>query len=223
MDVLFVPHNAYHTRNLASALPHIDAVFLFVDVEARHGEGTSQAFRELGLPSIPYHKKLIPEQRPRLIVVMNDWGGWPADLVRKGRSLGIPTAAVVEGVQDFTDSHIEQIGAVIGGVRNPYQHVEFPLLIGEYDRKFITNPNARVVGCARFDDLFAETPRFPDPPIVCINSNFTYGLYTDVQESWLRSAIHACGETGAGHVVTKHHADCAGRSPDGDPGRDPQP
>jgi hypothetical protein len=205
MDILFAPHNAYHTRTFAAAAAFLKSSFIFVDVEKRHREGSAKMISELQLPSVEYSPGIIRKLRPRLIVVMNDWGGWPADLIRLGRKMGIPTAGHVEGVQDFIDSHISHTGR--GRMRLPYQHNEFPLLIGDYDRKFIKNKNAIVVGCPRFDTLLETPTSFPEVPKVCINSNFTYKLYTDIQRDWLRDAISASEQSGYDYHITKHHSD----------------
>jgi hypothetical protein len=85
--------------------------------------------------------------------------------------------------------------------------VEYPFLIGEYDRKFLTTPKARVVGMPRIEPLLQEKPGFPKKPLIIINSNFTYGLYTQIQKMWLDQIVDACAACGYDYLISKHHSD----------------
>ena len=42
---------------------------------------------------------------------------------------------------------------------------------------------------------------------VLINSNFTYGIYTQIQSEWIESAVRACQRAGVDYVISQHHAD----------------
>lgn len=207
--VLFMPHNAYHTFNMSHAVPFLrkagmECVFVNVD-EAYRGEGARKEMERLRLSYLDYGADILDRLRPDLVVVMNDWGGVVHQTVLEANHRLIPTVAIVEGVQDFEDTHVAHIG--VGRIRKPYRHAKYALLIGEYDRKFLTGPNTRLMGIPRLEPLLKEAPLFPDKPLVAINCNFTYGIYTQQREDWLDSCIQACRQAGLDYVITQHPAD----------------
>jgi len=205
--ILFLPHNAYHTYNMSFALPHlnanIDPVFVYLDYY--HNEGAKQEMESLNLKYIPFTHDILEKEEPDALVVMNDWEKNINALIKKAKHFGIPTVGIVEGVQDFFDTHYFHLR--IERIRHPYMWVEHPFLMGEYDRKFIINKNAFVTGHMRFDSRWNEVPKFPSKPLVLINSNFTYGRYTAQQDMWLQQAFTACEELGVDYAVSVHHAD----------------
>ncbi len=209
MKILFLPHNAYHTVNLSLVAPYVQraqAESLFVNVDqAYRGEGAEAEMRKHGLTYMDYQDDILLSQRPDLVVVMNDWGGVIHQRVLEAKKLGIPTVAVVEGVQDFQDTHVAHIG--VGRIRRPYQTADHVLLTGDYDKKFFTHERVRVVGVPRIEPLWHEAVRFPEKPLAIINSNFTYGLYTQIQKEWIDDAVAACDQLGIEYVISQHHAD----------------
>ncbi len=207
--LLFVPHNAYHTLNMSYALPYLrraDVEALFVNIEgAYRNEGAQREIERLGLPYVDYSEDVLDKWRPDLVVVMNDWGGVVNRVVMDANSVGIPSVAIVEGVQDFEDTHVAHIG--VGRIRRPYRTARYVLAVGDYDRKFLGSDRTFVVGLPRIEPLLAETPVFPDRQLVAINCNFTYGLYTDQRQGWIEGAVQACRRAGIDYVITQHHAD----------------
>ena len=215
--VLFMPHNAYHTREMASVAHELEQRnirCLFVDItNAYPDEGSGRVMRELGLDHVPYTEDILHRLKPSVLFVMNDWSPVVHDRVVECRSLGVRTIALVEGVQDFEDTHIEHLG--IGQPRHAYRHVDVTLLVGEHDRKFFVTPregeSARpeviLTGSTRIERL-AREPR-PQNRLgrVLINSNFTYGIYTQIQSEWIESAVRACQRAGVEYVISQHHAD----------------
>ena len=211
IDVLFIPHNKYHVWEMSLICPHLEKLglrYLFVNIEKEFGdEGAKSKMDALGLKYISFHQKILAQFNPKILFVMNDWGPIGHEMVLKAKSLGIKTMGLVEGVQDYLDTHIEHLG--VGTIRNPYKTVEIPLLIGDYDRKFFPEQKVFVVGSTRIEDLMhqekkANTPKFP---LVTINSNFTYGLYTSIQKTWLDGVVQACQDLNVNYIISQHHAD----------------
>jgi hypothetical protein len=217
IGVLFMPHNAYHTREMASIAHELEQRnirCLFVDItNAYPDEGSGRVMRKLGLDHVPYTEDILRRLKPTVLFVMNDWSPVVHDRVVECRSLGVRTIALVEGVQDFEDTHIEHLG--IGQPRHAYRHVDVTLLVGEHDRKFFAtqregesaSPEVRLTGSTRIERL-AREPR-PQNRLrrVLINSNFTYGIYTQIQSEWIESAVRACQRAGVDYVISQHHAD----------------
>ena len=208
-DVLFMPHNAYHTYEMSSVARELEARgyrFLFVDVtEAYRDEGSRDKMQELDLPHVRYTDDVLHRHTPGVLFVMNDWGAVVHKRVVEAKKLGIRTVALVEGVQDYEDTHVEHLG--IGRMRNAYRHSDLALLVGEYDRKFFGEHETRLTGSTRIENLFREPRPTDRRPYVVINSNFTYGIYTQIQPEWIRDAVEACRLAGVDYVISQHHAD----------------
>jgi predicted glycosyltransferase involved in capsule biosynthesis len=205
--IVFISHKAYHTRNMAEVAKHISKYnYVFLHLGKYHfKEGAKEEMDRLDLDYIEYMPSLFSKTKPLAIVTMCDWDKTVRSLVRRMKREGIPTIALIEGVQDYEDSHIGHIAK--GCKRNPYRTVEYPLLIGEYDRKFIKTNKAKVVGCPRLDKLFEEKPTYPDKPVVLINSNFTYELYTDYENEWIDGIVEVCKELGVDYQISVHPQD----------------
>jgi hypothetical protein len=210
VKILFMPHNAYHTRNMALSVPSLKnagADCLFVNIEGSyHSEGAEQQMKDLGLDYVEYDRLVIHREKPDVLAVMNDWGGVVKAEILRANCWGIPTAAIVEGVQDFENTHLATTGK---GPRRgrPYARARYFLLTGEYDRKFVTTDRATVVGIPRIEHLCREEPVFPKTPLAAINCNFTYGIYTDIEKEWLDGCVAACDRAGFDYRITQHHAD----------------
>jgi len=208
-DVLFVPHNAYHVSEMArvaEALARRGRRVLFCDItDAYLDEGSRARMAELGVARSVYTPDVLRRVRPRSVFVMNDWSGVAHEMVVEARGLGIRTLALVEGVQDYEDTHVEHIG--VGTKRNPYHHAETALLVGDFDRRFFEGRRAEVTGSTRIEALALEPRPTRRVRRAVINSNFTYGIYTEQQPSWLASAAEGCRGAGVEFVVSRHHAD----------------
>jgi hypothetical protein len=139
-------------------------------------------------------------ERASALVVMNDWGP-TRTLVDESRSSGRPTFGVVEGVQDFDDVDT-------GRTREPYRHVDHVLCLGSYDRRRLAECDVTVVGSTRLRSLWEAAPASPPPDgHVTVNSNFTYGVFTDIRRRWLRDAMGSCRTTGIAHSLSRHVAE----------------
>jgi hypothetical protein len=210
MLVAFMPHNQYHAYNMSLAVPYLaregaDSIFVSIDKVYSHHEDAESMMNKLNIPYVEFSRNFLNELKPDALVVMNDWSMVTREYVRKAKWRRIVTVALIEGVQDFEDTHVAHIG--IGRIRRPYKTVEYPFLIGEYDRKFLKSRKARVVGMPRIEPLLKEKPVFPRNPLIVVNSNFTYGLYTQIQKVWLDQIVEACTACGYDYVISKHHSD----------------
>lgn len=211
-DVLFLPHSDYHAREMAAAVPHLRALGLrsrFLNrTDGHRGDGIEPTLRALGAETVDFRDFddcCLWQHTPALVLVMNDWGATVRAQVLRAQQLGIPTCGLVEGAQDYEDRIYAQLGSELR--RHPYQTVDYPLLIGEFDRRFISNPRAAVVGSPRLEALLGEPVAFPDEPLVVINCNFTYGVFTHVRRLWLRQVIAACRRLGVAYAISQHPAD----------------
>ncbi|MBN2225329.1 MAG: glycosyltransferase [Deltaproteobacteria bacterium] len=210
MLVAFMPHNKYHAFNMSFVVPYltkegVDSIFISIDKAYSRHEDAESMMNQLKLPYTQFDPNFLMGMKPDALVVMNDWSEVTSQSVRNAKRKGVVTVALIEGVQDFEDTHVAHIG--VGRIRRPYMTVEYPFLIGQYDRKFLTTRKARVVGMPRIEPLLKEKPAFPKNPLIVVNSNFTYGLYTQIQKMWLDQIVGACAACGYDYVISKHHSD----------------
>lgn len=134
-------------------------------------------------------------------VAMNDWGEPSRDLYHLARVRGVPSVAKVEGVQDFTDVDT-------GRIRLPYLAADHVLVQGQNDIDALDRKNLHLVGNANMEAAWLAGPADPTRNgEVVINSNFTYGVLTDVRDEFLSSAIDAILALGLTPVISQHPAD----------------
>lgn len=208
-DVVFMPHNGYHTLEMASVARELERRGLrtrFVDVTDHYrDEGVRAKAAELGLSLEPYTDDVLVRLAPRVLFVMNDWGGVVGQKVVEARQLPVTSIALIEGVQDFEDTHVDHIG--VGRIRRPYRHADLALLVGEADAAALAGAATALTGSTRIEALTREPRPTSRRRLVVINSNFTYGLYTAQQQDWIEQAVGACRLADVHYVVSKHHAD----------------
>lgn len=205
IQVAFAPHKDYHAWTMSKAaviLQERGISVVFIDSTTVHrDEGARRRLQSVDVPIISYNNYRFGDFRPRVLMVMNDWETQVHALIDEAHHNGVTTVGLIEGVQDFTD-------ADTGRQRRPYQHVRQAFLSGEFDRQFFdASTPTRVIGVPRIDELRQESCRFPDEPLVIVNSNFSYGVLTDQREGWLRSIAEACDQVGVQMVVSRHPAD----------------
>jgi hypothetical protein len=159
-------------------------------------------FQELVSAAPTAGATISPERlagRARALVVMNDWGT-PRELVERSQGLGFPTFGWVEGVQDFDD-------ADTGRSRRPYRRVDHVLCLGEFDASQLIEQRTSVVGSQRLQSLWLAPPTTPTERFVTINSNFTYGVLSDVRRPWVAEAVAGCRSASCDWALSRHRAE----------------
>lgn len=207
-NILFIPHNAYHTYNMhliMQELRILGADCQMLNIDSIHHEGVTEEAKKLNIKTIPYSALFLFKYKPTAIVTMNDWGAVTKKNILLANLLGIPTFGIVEGVQDFQDTHLKTHSEF--KPRFPYVRSKFPLLAGEYDKKFIKNKDAHIIGIARIEELINKKTSYPKTPKVIINANFSYGKYSRHAKEWIQDAVNACTELGVDYTISQHIAD----------------
>jgi hypothetical protein len=134
-------------------------------------------------------------------VAMNDWGEPSRAIYHLARVRGVPSFAKVEGVQDFMDVDT-------GRIRLPYLAADHVLVQGSNDVEALDRKNLHVVGNANMETAWNEGPASVDRNgEVVINSNFTYGVLTEVRDDFLAQAIEAIIALDLEPVISQHPAD----------------
>lgn len=200
--VVLCPMARYHTEELvplADSLAEIGITASFLI----HARDAADLVDELGdgrYPLYGWPTELTSLPPFDAVVVMNDWG-YTKDLVELAAARSTPSFAKVEGVQDFNDDDT-------GRWRFAYQRAEYVLCQGQNDVDAVFPAATHVVGSTRLERIALAPERsFGPTRLVVTNSNFTYGVLTDVRTTWLASVAEASERARADVLVSQHHAD----------------
>lgn len=209
VDVLFAPHNRYHAVEMVGisrALEKLGATSAFLDVESAYQvEGARSQLHLDGVPTVQIRPNLVDALGCRTLFLMNDWGGPQQQVMDAIRRSGGQVIALVEGVQDFNDDYYKQTG--IGRIRAPYQQADWVFAVGNDDLRYLGRPQTVTTGSPRFERLF-RMERNPElPGRVLVNVNFTYGVYEDQREAFVRDTTVAVADAGLEAIFSQHHAD----------------
>ncbi len=201
LGVLLVPMARYHAIEMLSlqkALNEqgVESTFLVV-------ESFATQFADLIAGSRRYEYSGDPTEIPAFsgVYMMNDWG-MTRELILEARQRGVPTFARVEGVQDFRDVDT-------GRIRLPYQTADLILAQGQNDLRAINHRQTKVVGNGRLERLVAAPERTAASASgrAVINSNFTFGVFTELRDQFVEVAIRSCLDAGLQPVISQHPAD----------------
>lgn len=203
LGVLFMPLAEYHGKELGVIANELVALgqpccFLvqeeLVEVVDAHLGDHPRVLAARG-----YDKYALGEFSA--FVAMNDWGEPSRDIYHLARVRGVPSVAKVEGVQDFTDVDT-------GRIRLPYLAADHVLVQGQNDIDALDRKNLHLVGNANMEAAWLAGPADPTRNgEVVINSNFTYGVLTEVRDEFVSGAIDAILGLGLTPVVSQHPAD----------------
>jgi hypothetical protein len=203
LGVLFMPLAEYHGKELGAIANELSAL----------GRKCSFLVQEQLVESVDRHLG----DHPRVLasagydkhdlglfdvfVAMNDWGEPSREIYHLARTRGVPSVAKVEGVQDFTDVDT-------GRIRLPYLAADHVLVQGPNDIDALDRKNLHLVGNANMEAAWAAGPAANERNgEIVVNSNFTYGVLTDVRDDFLRAAIDAITQLGFTAVISQHPAD----------------
>lgn len=215
IDLLFLPHKDYHTWTIGLAAPALRAAgmrFAVIDISAQWREGGVAAkAAEMALPLIRYGEVALGAFAPRLVVAFNDWDFVTRPILVAAEQAGIPTAAIVEGIQDYGD-------ADTGRTRHAYRTARTVLLPGDFDRRYFPaggGQSLAVAGIPRIQLLRgqaadrppAERARRAGSRRVLINSNFSHNVLTERRDAWLTQAVAAVRRAGLDPVISRHPED----------------
>ena len=115
--------------------------------------------------------------------------------------LGLPSAAIVEGINDFLRVDFQTYRYL------PYRRCSHVYLAGEADSDYFADRPTAIVGMPIVESLAQKEPAFPDPPLVAINVNFTYGCLEEARDLFVESAVRGCQLAGVSYSMTQHPAD----------------
>lgn len=208
--VAFLPHKPYHLDILKGCLSLsnknwkaiiIDSSAYYLDPSV---EQTPNFINEHELAKnfdIFSLETLLQENNlPSALVVFNDWERTARIIVEAYNELKLPTVAIAEGVQDYNDE-------LSNNPRFPYKSVKHVLLPCEYDKKYFSDPkqSVGVIGNPRISQLILDTiTKNTGSKKIIINYNFSYGVFSDIKEEWLKNAVEAVLTSGFEPLISIH-------------------
>jgi len=204
-DVLFLAYNKSNVIDCSLVIRKLSNMGLksaIIDISNDYYKNVKEGFLEnTDIEKIKY--EILEFVDFSALVTSIDWedklGG---TLIKRCQEKGIPTIGLVDGIEDFEDADYDY-------ERNAYQTVEYVLVTGENDLKFLQNKIDKcfIVGLPKMYHLYKEDLHVPKKDLVVINVNFTYGTFVEVRDMWLGEVIEACKLLNLDYIITQHHAD----------------
>jgi len=208
--VSFLPHKDYHVWTISLLRESFERQginFIVVDLSCHYrDERVRLKAEELGIPLVGYSNWLLSNQTSDLIISFNDWDPIVRSILKCAQASNIPTATIVEGIQDYEDKDTKQN-------RYAYRSSDKVFLPGEFDKKYFKNTKQQleVLGIPRIKELYKQfsSSTYPnrDNKKVLINSNFSYGVLEEFRDKWLKDVVEVCLSLNLTPVISRHPAD----------------
>ncbi|MNP01042.1 hypothetical protein D3C76_928440 [compost metagenome] len=128
------------------------------------------------------------------VVLCNDWSSEAKSIIKILRSRGIPTVCLQESVVGFKDKF------------KRLEHSDYVLTQDVSSGNLISSPKIIPVGNPRYEE-YETTKVAAHGRQVLINCNFTYGIFEDVRQSWLRDCVSTVLKAGYIPKISKHPRD----------------
>ena len=208
-DIYFVPHNAYHTREMHCIAEEcikrgLSVHFFEPSKYYNKHEGAPAELKRLAIKHSSASPFAFGRMKGKFVFLMNDWSNIANDAIAAAKANNLKCISLVEGTQDYEDTHVKHIG--VGKLRYPYQHSDLVLVPGEYATKYFTKIPHYVTGIPRIEKLRESASPIKIRKRVLINANFSYGLYTKIQKAWVQDCIDCCKELGLDPIISRHIA-----------------
>ncbi|MGB4065219.1 MAG: hypothetical protein WBK19_15445 [Azonexus sp.] len=204
-DVLLLPFNKSNITDLAIVsreLSKIGITSALVDAGSEFDDNLKKGIA--CNPDVTFiGKDQVASTVRRALVASIDWdSAFGRPLLQAERAAGGLTIGIIDGIEDFEDADYDY-------ERNAYNTVEYVLLMGSDDQKYLDHKREQtsIIGLPKMFDFYHETKYRPPRPKVMLNVNFTYGTFEEVRAAWVDDAIAACREANLDFIISQHHAD----------------
>jgi|GEM_PF-1282492 len=137
----------------------------------------------------------------KLVITFNDFNEDFRDALEFRHHLGLPSACMIEGINDFLRVDFETYRYL------PYRRCDHVFLAGFYDQSFFEDRLATVIGMPILEQLSTKEPEFPDKPLAALNVNFTYGAIESQRDRFVKIAKAAFESADWDWTITQHPED----------------
>ncbi len=189
---LFVPSNETHVKLLLPLAENLEE-YAFMIISERY-ENAEKYLRTKDIEYLSYPKDKISDVDPNIIIFGNDWGKEEQEIILEAKRLGIPTICVQEGPLDFYEKDNVRM-----------KIADYVFLQGEYTLKHLKRENCIVTGNPKYDEIM-EKP-LPDKNRIMVNSNFTYGVFENERDDWIKQVCETIKESGRDYFISQHPRD----------------
>jgi hypothetical protein len=159
---------------------------------------TNERARETYNKLFPEHLDLICTEHSAFkhgldyLVCANDWGAEIKLLILWARKKAVTTIAIQESVVDLS----------ICSDRYLYADIVFSQ--GEVSKTLLRRNNVIVTGNPRYEKISFQHPKETH---ALINCNFTYGVFENSRDQWIRDVTNALNIAGVAFKISKHPRD----------------
>jgi len=189
--ILIFPSNNTHVNALSEFIKTYDNQKIFLN--PYRNEGAKRLLENENLPFENLRVVKNIDQPFSGILVGNDWGRVERTLINKFRIKSKPSYCLQESVVDF------------GGPVHRMEFCDFPFIQGLSTIKHLDRELYFLTGNPRYDK-YQPTPIINEN-LVLINVNFTYGIYENIREDWVKSVVNACESEEFDYMITQHPRD----------------
>jgi hypothetical protein len=193
---LLVPSNDTHVSWMRPVAEKLSGEYAFMVIPQRK-EGAEERLSKQDRNDGEYYKYqpgLLQKINPTIILLGNDWSIEEQQILVEARILGIPSVVVQEGILEITDPTMNRL-----------RNADYAFLQGEKTLKHMPPGQYFVTGNPRYDSM--KILPLPEQAVALVNCNFTYHIYEDIRDWWLKQAVGACAESGVGCLISQHPRD----------------
>jgi len=182
---------------LADSLLHVyfslppDKVKVVIPQKA--AEGTEEFLKSRKIEFKTYSCKLLKEEKPEIMVFLNDWTKEAQRIISHCRRLKIASVCIQESVIDFGD-HFKRM-----------QHTDYAFVQGSQTADDLQRKEVFITGNPRYENLKKSSGK-PDRKVI-INCNFTYNIYEDFRYKWLDMITETLHSLGQDYMIIQHPRD----------------
>lgn len=182
---------------LADSLLHIYSLLpsdqIKIVTPRKASEGTEDFLNSRNIPFKRYSFTLLKEEKPDVVVFLNDWTKEVQRIIAHCRKLKIATVCIQESVIDFGD-HFKRM-----------QHADYAFVQGSQTAFDLQKNIVYITGNPRYENLkkLTEGQRRK----VIINCNFTYNIYENLRYTWLDMIAETLEDLGMDYLIIQHPRD----------------
>jgi hypothetical protein len=156
-------------------------------------EGTEDFLKSRKIAFTRYSFKFLKEEKPDVVVFLNDWTKEVQRITAHCRRLKIATVCLQESVIDFGD-HFKRM-----------QHSDFAFVQGSQTAYDLNKKTVYITGNPRYENL--KKPSGQLNKKVIINCNFTYNIYEDLRYTWLDMISETLENLRLDYLIIQHPRD----------------
>jgi hypothetical protein len=189
----FFASNDTIMRSFKDVLVHFKATEY--EVFCRPNENAASVANKFNIKITEITSPILNPEKYSLLVLGNDWGAFERKLNLNFYAKKINTVCIQESSIDFNP------------VDDRMRNCTFPLFQGvaTLENLDIRNKISAVIGNSRFEQL--KPSPLPLHQTAVINVNFTYGVFEESRDMWVKGAVDACKEVGIDYFISQHPRD----------------